>query len=98
MFLYFLDSDLLIERFAFAHQTMQLSHDMLIQFPEVLSSREFRLRQRHEFLVTLGRAQYDPEKDLYISPRDLVSGNDYQFVRNVAKSDLETYELFLKTR
>nr|XP_014086298.1 transcription termination factor 3, mitochondrial [Bactrocera oleae] len=96
--LWMMNSDLLIERFAFAHQTMQLSHDMLIQFPEVLSSREFRLRQRHEFLVTLGRAQYDPEKDLYISPRDLVSGNDYQFVRNVAKSDLETYELFLKTR
>lgn len=96
--LWMMNSDLLIERFAYAHQTMQLSHDMLIQFPEVLSSREFRLRQRHEFLVTLGRAQYDPEKDLYTSPRDLVSGNDYYFVRNVAKSDLETYELFLKTR
>lgn len=96
--LWMMDSDLLIERFAYAHKTMKLSHDMLIQFPEVLSSREFRLRQRHEFLVTLGRAQYDPEKDLYISPRDLVSGNDYHFVRNVAKSDLETYELFLKTR
>lgn len=96
--LWMMDSDMLIERFAYAHQTMKLSHDMLIQFPEVLSSREFRLRQRHEFLVTLGRAQYDPEKDLYISPRDLVSGNDYHFVRNVAKSDLETYELFLKTR
>ncbi|XP_011196162.2 transcription termination factor 3, mitochondrial [Zeugodacus cucurbitae] len=96
--LWMMNSDLLIERFAYAHETMQLSHDMLIQFPEVLSSREFRLRQRHEFLVTLGRAQYDPEKDLYVSPRDLVSGNDYHFVRNVAKSDLETYELFLKTR
>ncbi|XP_053956707.1 transcription termination factor 3, mitochondrial [Anastrepha ludens] len=96
--LWMMKSDELVERFAYAHQTMQLSHDMLIQFPEVLSSREFRLRQRHEFLVTLGRAQYDPEKDLYVSPKDLVSGNDYQFVRHVAKSDLETYELFLKTR
>lgn len=71
---------------------------MLIQFPEVLTSRGFRLHQRHEFLVTLGRAQYDPEKDLYVSPKDLVSGNDFQFVRQVAKSNLETYELFLKTR
>ncbi|XP_017491048.1 PREDICTED: transcription termination factor 3, mitochondrial [Rhagoletis zephyria] len=96
--LWMMKSDDLIERFAYAHQTMQLSHDMLIQFPEVLTSREFRLRQRHEFLVTLGRAQYDPEKDLYVSPKDLVSGNDFQFVRQVAKSDLETYELFLKTR
>ncbi|CAD7005451.1 unnamed protein product [Ceratitis capitata] len=96
--LWMINSDELIERFAYAHQTMGLSHDLLIQFPEVLTSREFRLRQRHEFLATLGRAQYDPEKDLYTSPKDLVSGNDYHFVRNVAKSDLETYELFLKTR
>ncbi|XP_067642765.1 transcription termination factor 3, mitochondrial [Eurosta solidaginis] len=95
--LWMMKSDDVIERFAYAHQTMQLSHGMLLQFPEVLASREFRLSQRHGFLVTLGRAQYDPEKDLYISPRDLVSGNDYQFVRNVAKSDLQTYELFLKT-
>jgi len=46
----------------------------------------------------LGRAQYDPQKDLYISPIDIVQGNNFYFVRNVAKSDLQTFDLFLKTR
>lgn len=77
---------------------MKLSHAMLLKQPEVLSSREFRLRERHEFLKMLGRAQYDPEKDMYISPKALVEGNNHYFVRNIAKSDIETYELFLKTR
>lgn len=77
---------------------MQLSHQMLIQQPEVLTSREFRLRERHEFLKILGRAQYDPEKDMYLSPKSMIEGNINHFVRKVAKSDMETYELFLKTR
>lgn len=95
---FFPEPDDLIERFSYAHNQMKLSHDMLLQQPEILTSREFRLRERHEFLKMLGRAQYDPEKDMYISPKSIVEGNNYQFVRNVAKSDMETYELFLKTR
>lgn len=77
---------------------MGLSHAQIIQCPELLASREFRLRERHEFLKLLGRAQYDPQKDLYISPSEIVQGNNFYFVRNVAKSDLETFDLFLKTR
>ncbi|KAH8300507.1 hypothetical protein KR018_010096 [Drosophila ironensis] len=90
--------DDLIERFSYIHQDMGLPHSQIVQCPELLASREFRLRERHEFLKMLGRAQYDPQKDLYISPKTLVEGNNFYFVRNVAKSDLETYELFLKTR
>ncbi|XP_073836764.1 mitochondrial transcription termination factor 3 [Musca autumnalis] len=96
--LWMLKPDDLIERFAYAHNEMKLSHQMLLQQPEVLTSREFRLRERHEFLKMLGRAQYDPEKDMYISPKALVEGNNHHFVRKVAKSDMETYELFLKSR
>ncbi|XP_075153010.1 mitochondrial transcription termination factor 3 [Haematobia irritans] len=96
--LWMLKPDDLIERFSYAHQEMKLSHQMLLQQPEILTSREFRLRERHEFLKMLGRAQYEPEKDMYISPKALVEGNNYHFVRNVAKSDMETFNLFLKTR
>uniref|UniRef100_T1PHB0 Transcription termination factor 3, mitochondrial n=1 Tax=Musca domestica TaxID=7370 RepID=T1PHB0_MUSDO len=96
--LWMLKPDDLIERFAYAHNEMKLSHQMLLQQPEILTSREFRLRERHEFLKMLGRAQYDPEKDLYISPKALVEGNNHHFVRKVAKSDMETFELFLKNR
>ena len=77
---------------------MKLSHQMILQQPEILTSREFRLRERHEFLKMLGRDQYDPEKDMYISPKALVEGNNYYFVRKIAKSDMETFELFLKSR
>ncbi|KAH8379764.1 hypothetical protein KR009_007008 [Drosophila setifemur] len=90
--------DDLIERFSYTHQDMGLPHAQIVQWPELLSSREFRLRERHEFLKLLGRAQYDPQKDLYISPKTIVEGNNFYFVRNVAKSDLETFELFLRTR
>uniref|UniRef100_A0A1A9ZS52 Transcription termination factor 3, mitochondrial n=1 Tax=Glossina pallidipes TaxID=7398 RepID=A0A1A9ZS52_GLOPL len=96
--LWILKSDDLVERFAYAHQEMNLSHQFILKVPQILTSREFRLRERHEFLKMLGRAQYDPERDLYISPKSLVEGNNYYFVRNIAKSDMETFELFLKTR
>uniref|UniRef100_A0A1B0FJM0 Transcription termination factor 3, mitochondrial n=1 Tax=Glossina morsitans morsitans TaxID=37546 RepID=A0A1B0FJM0_GLOMM len=96
--LWILKSDDLVERFAYAHQEMNLSHQFILKVPEILTSREFRLRERHEFLKMLGRAQYDPERDLYISPKSLVEGNNYYFVRNIARSDMETFELFLKTR
>eukprot|EP00099_Drosophila_melanogaster_P021911 NP_649240.1 mitochondrial transcription termination factor 3 [Drosophila melanogaster] len=90
--------DDLVERFSYIHQDMGLPHAQIVQCPELLASREFRLRERHEFLKLLGRAQYDPQKDLYISPKTIVEGNNFYFVRNVAKSDLETFDLFLKTR
>ncbi|KAH8371073.1 hypothetical protein KR093_006132 [Drosophila rubida] len=90
--------DDIVERFSYIHNDMGLSHKQIVQCPELLASREFRLRERHEFLKLLGRAQYDPLKDLYISPSDVVQGNNFYFVRNVAKSDLQTYDLFLKTR
>ncbi|XP_039486689.1 transcription termination factor 3, mitochondrial [Drosophila santomea] len=90
--------DDLVERFSYVHQDMGLPHTQIVQCPELLASREFRLRERHEFLKLLGRAQYDPQKDLYISPKTIVEGNNFYFIRNVAKSDLETFDLFLKTR
>ncbi|XP_060657413.1 transcription termination factor 3, mitochondrial [Drosophila nasuta] len=90
--------DDIIERFSYIHNEMGLSHKQIVQCPELLASREFRLRERHEFLKLLGRAQYDPQKDLYVSPSDMVLGNNFYFVRNVARSDLQTFDLFLKTR
>ncbi|EDW80001.1 uncharacterized protein Dwil_GK12335 [Drosophila willistoni] len=90
--------DDLVERFSYIYNTMGLSHSAILQNPELLASREFRLRERHEFLQLLGRAQYDPKKDLYVAPKTIVLGNNFYFVRNVAKSDIQTFDLFLKTR
>lgn len=44
----------LLRRFDYAHNTMGLTHSQLVQFPHILLSRDFRLRQRHAFLRWAG--------------------------------------------
>ncbi|KAL5276522.1 MTERFD1 family protein [Megaselia abdita] len=95
--LFMMDHSLLVERFSYAHDEMKLSHEMILNFPHILTSRQFRVEQRHKFLKFLEKAQYDPKKDLYVSPKALVEGTDLDFVLNVAKSDLVTFDAFLRT-
>lgn len=76
---------------------MEISHSQMVEEPLVLLSRQHRLEQRHRFLAQLGKAQYDPTQPLYTSLTMLVSGTDEEFVMNVAKSSIATYEAFLKT-
>lgn len=45
-----IDGVSLLRRFDYAHNTMGLTHNQLVQFPHVLLSRDYRLRQRHAFL------------------------------------------------
>lgn len=95
--LFMIDHSLLVERFSYAHDEMKLSHEMILNFPEILTSRQFRIEERHKFLAMLGKAQYDPKKDLYVSPKILVEGTDFEFVTKVAKSDMITYNAFLRS-
>lgn len=76
---------------------MNISHHQIIQFPEVLISRLFRLKERHGFLNYLEKAQYDPSKELYVSLKRLVEGSDKEFVIEVAKSSMEEYNTFLRS-
>lgn len=76
---------------------MQISNEKIVQEPECLLTREFRLKQRHQFLTYLGKAQYDPTKDLYVSLKSLVVGTDLEFVLNVAKTSIDVYDSFLRT-
>ena len=89
--------DALVRRFDFAHNHMGLSHQQIVQFPHVLLTRDFRMRQRHGFLKLLGRDQYDPSKPNYVSPLALVSGTDAEFCFTFAKSSLQAFNDFLKT-
>lgn len=95
--LLFTDHTELIERFAYINNTMKISHKQILQSPEILSSRLYRLKQRFGFLKFLGKAQFDPTQPGFISFRSFVEGTDKDFVFNVAKSSLETYDDFLKT-
>lgn len=84
--------------FNYAHNVMQLSHEILARLPNIILTRVEILKNRHEFLQELGRVQYDPTKSLYISPDDIVSGSDYVFCTKVAKTSIILYNMFLKSR
>uniref|UniRef100_A0A1E1X6K4 Putative transcription termination factor mterf n=1 Tax=Amblyomma aureolatum TaxID=187763 RepID=A0A1E1X6K4_9ACAR len=89
--------DNIVNAFAYLHQEAGLSHAQLVQFPPILRTRECIYKPRHQFLVKLGRAQFDPKEPNYVSPQALVVGTDAVFCENVAKTSVDTYNAFLKT-
>ncbi|XP_058801805.1 transcription termination factor 3, mitochondrial [Phymastichus coffea] len=88
----------IVDSFDYLHNTMQLSHVMIASQADVLTTRKSRIKSRHEFLVELKKAQYDPKKPGYIAPRTIVIGSDADFCTKVAKTAVDTYNLFLRTR
>uniref|UniRef100_A0A182FV97 Transcription termination factor 3, mitochondrial n=1 Tax=Anopheles albimanus TaxID=7167 RepID=A0A182FV97_ANOAL len=92
-----LKTDALQYRFDYIHRRMKLTHDQILKTPDLLLTRDFRIKQRHEFLKFLGKTQYDPKKELYIPLKSLAAGTDEQFVTEIAKSNMECYNRFLKT-
>uniref|UniRef100_A0A336LP71 Transcription termination factor 3, mitochondrial n=1 Tax=Culicoides sonorensis TaxID=179676 RepID=A0A336LP71_CULSO len=95
--LFMMNHDSLLNRFEYVHHTMKLPHETILKSPEVLTTRLFKLKERHEFLHKLRRDQYDPKKPLYVSLYSLVTASDKEFIENIAKSCTEEYEKFLKT-
>nr|CAD7427440.1 unnamed protein product [Timema monikensis] len=87
----------LLSRFNFVHNEMKLPHERITLHPQVLGSRLFRIKQRHLFLKSLDRAQYDPLKPGYISLDRLVAGTDAEFCERVANTSTEMFNMFLKT-
>ncbi|XP_049850096.1 transcription termination factor 3, mitochondrial isoform X2 [Schistocerca gregaria] len=87
----------LLSRFHFVHNVMKVPHEQIAASSKILTCREFRVRQRHLFLVALNRAQYNPKKESYISLENLVSGTDTEFCDTIAKASVQTYNEFLKT-
>jgi len=75
---------------------MQLQRDFIVEQPHILLCRKIRLEQRHMFLMEMKRAQYDPTKPMYVSAKDLISGTDIDFCRNIAKTSIQTYNAFQK--
>ncbi|KXJ74671.1 hypothetical protein RP20_CCG013164 [Aedes albopictus] len=95
--LWMINQDKLLHRFDYVHRRMQVPHQEILRTPEILESRDHRIKQRHGFLKFLGKAQYDPQKELYISLKSLVEGTDEEFATITAKSNMQCYESYLKT-
>jgi len=89
--------DELGERFDYVHNVMKLSHDKILQTPDLLLYRRHKLRQRHQFLKFLGKDQFDETKSLFIPLKTLLLGSDKDFVINVCDSTPAIYDNFLKT-
>ncbi|KAF2899919.1 hypothetical protein ILUMI_06258 [Ignelater luminosus] len=89
--------DHILKTFEFIHKNMNMPLERIAEFPEVLTCREFKIKQRYTFLEKLGRIQFNPRKPNYVSLLSLVSGSDAEFCDKVAKSSVQAYNTFLKT-
>ncbi|XP_070778305.1 transcription termination factor 3, mitochondrial [Enoplosus armatus] len=87
----------LTQIFDFLHNTMKVPHHLVAKFPQVLNAKYLRIRERHQFLEYLGKAQYDPTLPNYISLDRLVSLPDETFCTELASATLEDFYLFQKT-
>ncbi|XP_050301628.1 transcription termination factor 3, mitochondrial [Anthonomus grandis grandis] len=87
----------LIATFDYLHNTMQIPHEQILQEPAILRCRHRRLKERHQFLVKLKRDQFNPKKPNYINLITMVKDTDANFAMEVAKSNVEEYNMFLKT-
>ena len=63
----------------------------------MVAIRKLQVAERHQFLTSLGRAQYDPGKAQYVSPAALTEGSDLEFAEKAARSNIQLYNAFLKT-
>lgn len=86
-----------MERYDFVSHVMKIDNAQLVQTPHILENRLFRIKERHGFLKKIGRAQYNPKKELYISLDALCMGTDNEFVEKIAKRPYEEFDQYLRT-
>jgi len=91
------DDSLVLRCFEVLHCEAGIPHHILAHFPQALTSKPQEVAERHQFLTSLGRAQYDPGKPQYVSPAALTEGSDLEFAEKVARSTIQLFNAFLKT-
>ncbi|XP_029447614.1 transcription termination factor 3, mitochondrial [Rhinatrema bivittatum] len=87
----------LTETFDFVHNKMNIPHHIIVKFPQVFNAKLLKIKERHMFLMFLGRAQYDPAQASYVSLDKLATVPDEVFCADLAKASLQDFENFLKT-
>jgi hypothetical protein len=95
-FLSISDKYQLMTRFDYLYHTMNIPHKQMTQWPQIFRTRLSILKQRHGFLEKIGRAQYNPTKENYVSLHKLV-GNDVTFCKETAKRPSAEFNDYLKS-
>lgn len=87
----------LIDRLDLIHNTIGLSHETIVRFPELITGPKLEIEHRFNYLKQLNRHQFDPKKPLYVPPSALCKLSDKDFCKKYAKTSLEDYKLFVKS-
>lgn len=90
------DKNRLMAMFDYLYHTMDIPHKQMAEWPQIFRTRVHIIKQRHGFLEKIGRAQYDPTKENYVSLHKLV-GNDVTFCKETAKRPLSEFNDYLKS-
>ena len=83
--------------FDFLHNTLEIPHNNVLFWPEVLCHDLEEMKPRHAFLKFCGRAQYDSRLENYVPLKSLATTTDLEFCQRVAKCDIHEYFNFMKT-
>ena len=86
-----------VKVFDLVHNEMKISHELIAKVPHILNRRVSIVESRHLYLKALGRDQYDPSKPLYVPLSAFCFPEDPEFCLKYAKTNVNDFNLFLKT-
>ncbi|XP_077862761.1 transcription termination factor 3, mitochondrial-like [Saccoglossus kowalevskii] len=78
----------LLSTFDYLHNTVGLKHKQFVQFPSVFRSSLPRIKERHQYLSSLGRAQYNPTQPGYVTLEKLAILPDDLFCKDIASPEM----------
>lgn len=88
----------LIERLDLLHNTIGLSHETIARTPKLITAPRLDVEYRALYLKKLKRDQFDSKQPLYVPPEALFQPSDEEFCSKYAKTDVNDYKLFIKSR
>lgn len=95
--IWFIAEKTLESRFRVVHNLLRLGHDTILKYPWCLLCEDLKMKKRHLFLLNIGKAQYDPNKEPHVSIDDFVLATDSEFCEKVANTSVEKFNQFLTT-
>lgn len=86
----------MVNIFDHLHSKNNISHELVLKFPEVLVGGFQTVKNRLAYLKVLKRDQFDPAEPLFVPLTCLSHGSDLAFAEKFARTSLDDYDLFLR--